>query len=566
MQKLKSAAANARHFSHRRRTVVMIVVALAFIMNLLDVTIVNIAIPSIQHNLGATYSDIQWVISAYLLTFGTLLITGGRMGDYFGYKKLFMIGVAGFTAASLLSGVAPNATVLIIARLLQGVMAAVMVPQVFAMMQVLYEPHERMAVSAIFGMLGGLSSTAGMIVGGLLIQANIFGLDWRPIFLINIPVGIFALIVGQRLLPAGNSTHPPKHLDYVGSGLIVLSLGILIYALVEGQPNGWPWWIYLLIALSVGIMYWFVKYELKKFKQGYSTLLVPPIFRQRTFSAGIAVMLFFAMAFIGYFFTYTLMMQIGLGFSALKTALFGIPLAVGIMISAAALGRKLLPLLGARVMTMGAVILGIGLVLVSWVFSRYGLKTTWYELLPGLLVFGLGMGMLFAAVFAVLYNDIDPRYAGAASGLQNAVQQVAGAIGVAIVGVILFASLKSHASASINAATPQLKSQLSALHLPPPAQSSIIQKVQKCYAEQVSSSDPSATPKGCETSSKHASPQAQKVGQAITGAVARANQKNFTRGFRTTVYYDIGLLFVSFLISFLLPRHLRHPEAAGELA
>lgn len=560
---MKAAAELARGYSHRRRTIVMIVVALAFIMNLLDVTIVNIAIPSIQQNLGASDSDIQWVISAYLLTFGTLLITGGRMGDLFGYKKLFMIGVAGFTLASLLSGVSPNSSVLIIARLLQGVMAAIMVPQVFAMMQVLYKPHERVAVSAIFGMLGGLSSTAGMIIGGLLIQADIFGWDWRPIFLINIPVGIFALIAGQRLLPAGNSTHPPKHLDYVGSGLIVASLGLLIYALVEGRPFGWPWWIFVLIVVAAALLLVFVKYEFKQFKKGFSTLLVPILFKVRTFSAGIAVMLVFAMAFIGFFFTYTLTLQIGLGFSALKTALIGIPVAIGIMISAAALGRKLLPKLGGRVMTVGAVILGIGLILIALALERYGLNTTWYELLPGLFIFGMGMGMLFAAVFAVLYNDVDPQYAGAASGLQNAVQQVAGAIGVAIVGVILFAAIKSNALSSINSVTPRLKTQLSSLNIPAQTQAAIIHNLKRCYVAQASSSDPSKTPKGCGQSAA-TSPIQKQIGQAAANAATKANQKNFADSFSITVYYDLALLLIAFLVSFLLPRHLKNPEAAGE--
>lgn len=562
---MQPAAKLARGFSHRRRTIVMIVVALAFIMNLLDVTIVNIAIPSIQANLDATNSDIQWVISAYLLTFGTLLITGGRMGDLFGYKRLFMVGVAGFTLASLISGLAPNAAILIIARLLQGVFAAVMVPQVFAMMQVLYKPHERVAVSAIFGMLGGLSSTAGMIIGGLLIQANIFGWDWRPIFLINIPVGAAALILGQRLLPAGNSTHPPKHLDYIGSGLIVLSLGLLIYALVEGRPNGWPWWIWVLIATSALILAGFIRYELKNYKKGISTLLVPPIFKHRTFSAGIAVMLVFSMAFIGFFFTYTLMLQIGLGFSALKTALIGIPVAIGIMISAAALGRKLLPKLGGRVMTIGAVILGAGLVLIALALEHFELKTTWYELLPGLFVFGLGMGMLFAAVFAVLYNDVETQYAGAASGMQMAVMQVSGAIGVAIVGVLLFAALKGNAGNSINQVTPQIKSELSSLQLPPQAQMTIINNVKRCYELRASSSDPSKTPRGCEQPKKPSQAE-QKTGQIIADAATKANAKNFSHAFSITVYYDLALLFVAFLITFLLPRHLKSTEVPPEIA
>ncbi|MGH7238653.1 MAG: MFS transporter, partial [Candidatus Saccharimonadales bacterium] len=328
---------------------------------------------------------------------------------------------------------------------------------------------------------------------------------------------------------------------------------------------GWPWWIFVLIVVAAATLFGFIKYEFSQFKKGFSTLLVPPLFKVRTFSAGIAVMLVFAMAFIGFFFTYTLTLQIGLDFSALKTALIGIPVAIGIMISAAALVRKLLPKLGGRVMTVGAVILGIGLILIALALERYGLHTTWYELLPGLFIFGMGMGMLFAAVFAVLYNDVDPQFAGAASGLQNAVQQVAGAIGVAIVGVILFAAIKSNAVNSINSVIPQLKTQLSSLSVPPPAQAAVIHNLKRCYVTQASSSDPSKTPKGCEQPAA-TSPVQKRIGQAAATAATKANQKNFSHSFSITVYYDLALLFIAFLVSLLLPRHLKHPEAAGEAA
>ncbi len=542
----------------------MVVVALAFIINLLDVTVVNIAIPSIQRNLGASYSEIQWVISAYLLTFGTLLITGGRLGDLFGYKKLFMVGVAGFTLASLLSGLSPNAAVLIIARLIQGAFAALMVPQVLSLMQVLYQPHERAGISGIFGMLGGLSATAGPIIGGLLISANIAESDWRPIFLINIPVGIFALIMGQKLLPAGGSTHPPKHLDYVGTGLIVASLGLIIYALVEGQAYGWPWWIYVLIAAGLAVLAVFIYDEAKRFKKGFSTLLVPPIFKSRDFSAGLGVMFFFSMTMLGFFFTFTLVLQIGFGFSALKAALVGIPTAVGIAFSSAVLGPKLLKKIGARVMSLGAVLIGGGIVLVTWAFSNYGASVTWYQILPGLLIFGFGMGMLFAAIFAVLYNDIDPKYAGAASGLQNTFQQIAGAIGVAVIGTVFFGAISGHAVASFNSVDPQIRSELTAAHVPAPVQTVIINKTKQCFHDQSASSDPSATPESCQQP-KHPSPEQQKIGNIIASSAVKANGDNFNRAFKIATIYELVILVVAFGLSFLLPRHLKHPEAGGEV-
>jgi MFS family permease len=162
------------------RSIALVIVSLAFVMDLLDGTIVNIAIPSIQVNLATSYAAIQWIIAGYSLAFALLLVTGGRMGDVFGYKKLFMIGIGGFTIASLLSGVSPNTDILLIARLLQGAMAALMVPQVLSLMQIMYKPEERGVINGLFGMLGGISASLGPVIGGLLIKANVFHLDWRP--------------------------------------------------------------------------------------------------------------------------------------------------------------------------------------------------------------------------------------------------------------------------------------------------------------------------------------------------------------------------------------------------
>jgi MFS family permease len=223
-----SAQENAAAFTSKRRTIALVIVALAFVMDLLDSTIVNIAIPSIRTNLAASYSAIQWIVAGYSLAFALLLVTGGRMGDVFGYKKLFLIGIGGFTLASLLSGVSHDSAMLITARVLQGSMAALMVPQVMSLMQVMYKPEERGGINGLLGGLGGLSATLGPIVGGLLIKANLFNLDWRPIFLINVPIGLFGLFAAIKYLPNGKSSHPLK-LDFVGTFIIMIALLLLIF-------------------------------------------------------------------------------------------------------------------------------------------------------------------------------------------------------------------------------------------------------------------------------------------------------------------------------------------------
>ena len=234
-----SAQEHAASFSNRLRTIALVIVALAFVMDLLDTTIVNVAIPTIQASLHASYSAIQWIVAGYSLSFALLLVTGGRMGDVFGYKKLFMAGVAGFTVASLIDGVSVNSGMLIGARLLQGAFAALMVPQVMSLMQVMYKPEERGGINGLFGALGGLAASLGPIIGGLLIKWNVAGIDWRPLFLINIPVGLFAFAMGYKYLPDGKSPHPLK-LDLVGTVIIMVIMLLIVYPLIQGRELGWP--------------------------------------------------------------------------------------------------------------------------------------------------------------------------------------------------------------------------------------------------------------------------------------------------------------------------------------
>jgi MFS family permease len=222
-----SAQEHAATFTNKKRTIALVIVALAFVMDLLDSTIVNIAIPSIKANLAASYSAIQWVVAGYSLAFALLLVTGGRMGDVYGYKKIFMIGVGGFTIASLLSGLSQGSGMLIAARLLQGSMAALMVPQVMSLMQVMYKPSERGPINGLFGGLGGLAASLGPVLGGLLIKVNAFNLDWRPIFLINVPIGIFGFLAAMRYLPDGKSSHPLK-LDLIGTVIIIAAMLLLV--------------------------------------------------------------------------------------------------------------------------------------------------------------------------------------------------------------------------------------------------------------------------------------------------------------------------------------------------
>jgi len=552
-----SAQHHAGKFTHRQRTVALVVVSLAFVMDLLDNTIVNIAIPSIQKDLGASYSSIQWLTAGYALAFAVLLITGGRLGDVVGYKKLFMGGVAGFTIASLLSGFAWNTDILIAARLVQGAAAAFMVPQVMSLMQVMFKPKERGAVMGLFGALGGLAASLGPIVGGLLIQANIAGLDWRPIFLINIPVGVFAFIMAIHFLPNGKSPHPLK-LDVLGTGLIIVAIGLFIFPLIQGREYDWPTWVFAMIAASIPFFVVFWLWQLKKTKKDGSPLVIPSLFKTKTFTLGIIANIVFEMIMLGFFFTFTLLLQIGLGYPVLEAALTGIPTAVGISVSIGFLAQKLAAKIGRYTMTIGAVVMALGLGSLVWVFNTYGLNTQPYHLIVGLLLVGVGMGLVMGLIFSVALRDVDTKHAGSASGTLNAVQQLGGAIGIALVGVVFFGQLTTNASASFESVEPGIRSTLIAQHVTAvPAQDQIIKSVKDCYVDRTNQKDASVTPESCKGFETTATdPTSKAIGQSITDATKKAAATNFASGFQSTIIYAVSLIGVIFLMSFIFPRNI----------
>jgi len=577
-----SAHHHASKLTHRERTMALTIVALAFVMDLLDNTIVNIAIPSIRENLHASYATIQWLIAGYALSFAVLLITGGRMGDVFGYKKLFMWGVGGFTLASLLSGLAWNSEVLIAARLLQGGMAALMVPQVMSLMQVMFKPSERGGVMGIFGALAGVAASLGPVIGGILIHFNIAGLDWRPIFLINVPVGIFALFMAAKYLPDGKSPHPLK-LDIVGTLLVVASMFLLVFPLIEGRDYDWPLWCFAMMAAAVPVLGLFIWWQSIKDKKDGSPLVVPALMKTRTFVTGLIVNVIFEGAMIGFFLPFTLILQVGLGYEVIKAALTGIPTAIGISVVMAVFGQKLIPKLGRYTMTLGTVIMAAGLGLIYFFVHWHGLNTTPWEFIPGLLVTGAGMALIMSPMFSVVLTDVDSKHAGSASGVLNAVQQLGGAVGTALIGVFFFGQLVTSAPASFTSVEPSIRSSLADAHLPKATEDEILKGAKTCFVDTNKAKDASETPESCKKLQQpaaapsaemlaHMTPEqisqmkaAQEktgkiIGNAITDGVKKANAANFADAFRVAVLFELGILAAVFLLSFALPRHIRPSE------
>ena len=293
----------------RRRSIALWVILLAFGMDLLDSTIVNIGIPSIQRELGTSYAAIQWIVAGYQLTFALLLITGGRLGDIFGYRKILLIGMSGFALTSALGGFAVSSEMLVAARLLQGLSAALMVPQTLALMQVMYPTvEERQRVSALYGAVAGVATVSGPIIGALLITGNPYGYGWRTIFLINLPFAITAVGLGLAFLPDRKSPHP-LHVDGVGVGLILVAMLTLMFPLIEGRQLDWPLWAFVSMAASLAVFALFAVSQIWKDRRDGSPLVVPHLFRARSFVAGIVVQLSFYAVVSAFFLVLTLFLR-----------------------------------------------------------------------------------------------------------------------------------------------------------------------------------------------------------------------------------------------------------------
>ncbi|MGW0952786.1 MFS transporter [Streptomyces sp. NPDC002545] len=421
----------------RRRWFALAIVMTAAFMDLVDVTIVNIAIPSIQQDAGASFSQIQWITAGYALAFAAGLITGGRLGDIHGRKRLFLLGIGGFTLASALCGFAVNPDMLVAARLLQGAMAAMMVPQVLSIVHATFPAHERGKVFGLFGAIVGLGAVSGPLLGALLTEWNLFGLEWRPIFLINLPVGVLALVLGNRFISESKAPRALK-LDLVGVALVTLGLLMLLYPLTRGRELGWPLWGYVSMTGALVVFAALVAYERSKAARDGSPLIELSLFRVKSFAAGIAVQTVFGVALGVFFLVWTLYMQVGLGWSPLRAGLTGVPFSIAVSTAAGMSVQKLVPRFGRKVLQAGALVMAAGVLLYIWESERYGLHIAPWQMGLPLVVMGVGMGLIVAPLTDAVLSEVPREHAGSASGLINTVQQMGNALGLGLVSVVFF--------------------------------------------------------------------------------------------------------------------------------
>ena len=541
-----------------RRWLALASVMTALFMVLLDVSIVNVAIPAIRSNLSANNADIQFVIAGYGLAYAVLLITGGRLGDIFGRKRLFIIGMSGFVIASALCGLAQSAIMLDLSRVLQGAMAAMMYPQVLSVIQVTFPPHERARVFGLVGAVIGIATITGPLAGGLIIRDDITGGSWRWIFLVNLPIGIAALIAATRLITESRAPNATR-LDAGGVVLATAGILLLVYPLVEGQVAGWPAWTFICMALSPVMLVLFILYE-RSLPSTRFPLVQLSLFRIRSFSVGVAISAVFIAGIQAFFFTFSLMLQVGLGFSALNAGLTTIPWSLASAV-ASAMSARVAPRLGKWTIAIGSSLLVVGMLGVIGTLLLQGTKVTGWDLIPSFVISGLGLGTVIAPLLNIILAGVPGRDAGSASGVLTTFQQLGGAIGVAVVGVVFFGLLSSRAPEAISTVTPQLQSQLAAAHVPASQAQAAISKFTSCFKQQASSSDPTAPIPGCPSAGTTSA--TNPVGAAFASAAQGGLAQDFVTSVERILFFNVGFWALTGVLSMLLPRARPQPVAGA---
>lgn len=423
---------------------VSIVLVGAF-MATLDSFIVIVAGPSIQADLGASDGQLQWVLAGYQLTYAVLLVTGGRLGDLCGRRRIFLVGMGLFTVTSVVCAVTQTATLLIGARFAQGLGAALMLPQVYAFLTVLVAERDRPRAFGVLGVVLGLASIAGQLVGGLLIGADVLDTGWRSVFWINVPIGLVTVLAALRWLPESTAAQAHR-LDLRGVAVLSATVFLVTFPLIQGHEAGWPAWAWACLAASVPCLAAFVFVERRIAARGGTPLVRISLFRTRSFSVGILLVLVIYTVLTSYYLVLSVSLQDGLGMSALQAGLVYTPAAATFFVFSLIAGR-LIPAHGRRVLEIGAIMLALGYAATATLLAS-GAPFIPQVVIPTLILQSAGGGLLVTPSLGAVLSRIDPDDAGVASGVLSTAQQVGAALGVAVIGVVYFTTLDQTGTAA----------------------------------------------------------------------------------------------------------------------
>ncbi|MFJ8648388.1 MFS transporter [Streptomyces sp. NPDC093546] len=432
--------AGSRTAGHAR-AITLAVVLTAELMNALDGSVVYTALPSIAADTGATTAALQWIHAAYALTFALGLITGGRLGDLYGRKRIFLAGTALFTLASLLCGIATDPELLIAARTLQGAAAAAMVPQVLATLHVAFDARSRAKAFGLYGTVMSFGSVTGPVLGGALTQADLFGLGWRPVFLINLPIGIAAVVLGLSCIPESHD-RTTRRLDPLGILLSALALLLLTLPLTVGGEHGWPAWSFAMMATGVLVLAAFMAQQQAETRKDRSPLVVLSLFTGRAFSAGLATQLAFGLLSGAFFLSWALFMQDGLGLTPGQAATGFVAASLGEM-GGAWLAMSLVRRYGRAIPQAGALLAAATLAGYHHLITTEGTGMGTVLAAVPMLAVGLGLGMIGAPLADLTLAKVPHQHAGSASGLFNTATQLGIALGTALTTVVLFTDISA---------------------------------------------------------------------------------------------------------------------------
>lgn len=420
-----------------------LVVLAAAVMDLLDSTIAQTAAPAIRADLAGTYTDLEWISAAYTLAMAVGLLVGGRLGDIFGRREVLLAGMGGFVITSVLCAAAPTADALIGARVLQGAVGAIMLPQAFGLIRELFGDAGQRKAFAVFGPVMGMAAVAGPVVGGGLVDLDLLGTGWRSIFLVNVPLGLATIFLGLRYLPRVAPASGGERIDLVSAALAAVGAFAIVYPIVQGRELDWPVWIFAVFVAGVAVLALFGRRQVRLAGGPYpgrTPLVDPSILHRRAYVCGLGLVLCFIGAMGGMILVFTVMFQAGLGFSPLESgiATIGIPVAAifGSITSSVTLER-----LGRTTIHIGTATMAAGLLAADLVLRSQGAELSAWDLAAPLALAGFGMGMVFVPMFDVILAGVEPQQLGSASGLLETTQQLGMSLGIAVVGTVLFTAL-----------------------------------------------------------------------------------------------------------------------------
>lgn len=440
-----AGSAVARPAEHRWLAL-MVMLTGAFIA-VMSAVIVNVALPSVRQDLGASFAELAAVVAYYGLAYAMALITGGRLGDLYGRRRMFALGLGAFTVASGLCALAPTPTVLIGTRIVQGVAAAVMYPQVMSLIRVTFsDERERATAFAALGIALGLSAIAGQVLGGVLVDINPWGLAWRSVFLINVPVGLITMVAAMRLIAESRASMAHR-LDLAGVLLSTVGLGLLLYALIDARRAGWPTATFVMLAVAACVLVLFVLHQRWRSASGRGAPLVDiALLSNRTFAIGIVMALVVHATIVGFPFLLAFLLQLGLSHTAFETGVIMAPYAIAFMIVSLMVSRLIARFGRTAVLAIGALMTALGFALSAIVVSVIDAPRG-VHLIPALVVVGAGHGLVLTPLLNTIMSGVPEDLAGAASGLTSTMQQVGGAFGVAVINLLYFGVLEgSHAA------------------------------------------------------------------------------------------------------------------------